>query len=366
MIGHVQLLVSAMSRLFGSTLGMTLLAICGVVDFPSPTFAQGPDDFTIATWRYYCASALEHPNSDACIAALSGRAAATPSTQNQSYVVAEPTAPRADQETRVVVDSSPVDVREVHSDTPWKTAGINVGFIVTSNTTKLRLDSRTLGRGIELDLEDVFGFDKTTTGARLDAYWRFFPRHKLHLAYYDISREGSRTASRSFQFGDRVFNIGVDIQTEFDFSILQADYTYSVYQDEKWDLGLSLGLHAMDVEVSVTANNLGFTASAETIAPLPVAGLEASYAITPRWFLRGRSDFFYVEFGDYEGHLFDAIFSLEYDFLDYAGPRFTNQVQHRYAPELRWASTMTSSILMIVSRYLVCMRTGYLAARLAA
>ena len=30
-------------------------------------------------------------------------------------------------------------------------------------------------------------------------------------------------------------------------------------------------------------------------------------------------------------------------------PKFTNQVQHRYAPELRWASTMTSSILMIVS-----------------
>ena len=48
------------------------------------------------------------------------------------------------------------------------------------------------------------------------------------------------------------------------------------------------------------------------------------------------------------------------------GPKFTNQVQHRYGPELRWASTMTSSILMIVSRYPVCIQTGYLAARLAA
>ena len=47
-------------------------------------------------------------------------------------------------------------------------------------------------------------------------------------------------------------------------------------------------------------------------------------------------------------------------------PKFTNQVQHRYGPELRWASTMTSSILMIVSRYPVCIQTGYLAARLAA
>ena len=52
--------------------------------------------------------------------------------------------------------------------------------------------------------------------------------------------------------------------------------------------------------------------------------------------------------------------------LDFGALRFTSQVQHRYAPELRWASTMTSSILMIVSRYPVCMQTGYLAARLAA
>ena len=47
-------------------------------------------------------------------------------------------------------------------------------------------------------------------------------------------------------------------------------------------------------------------------------------------------------------------------------PKFTNQVQRRYGPELRWASTMTNSILMIVSRYPVCMQTGYLAARLVA
>ena len=206
--------------------------------------------------------------------------------------MAEPSRPRAGQETTSVVDPTPAHVREAHDDWPWKTAGINAGFIVASNATKLRLDSRTLGRGVELDLEDTFGIDDTVAGGRLDAYWRFFPRHKLHLAYYDISRDGGRSASRTFQFGDRVFNIGVDIQTEFDFSIFKADYTYSVYQDKKWDLGLSLGVHAMDIEVSVTAKSLGFTASAKTIAPLPVAGLEASYAISPRWFLRGRSDFF--------------------------------------------------------------------------
>ena len=319
MTGRVRFFVLVLGRLYGPALGVMLLVPCSVVAILLPAVAQGPDDFTIATWRHFCASTGGYPNSETCVAALSGNATSTPSTQTQSYVAAEPSGPRADQDTRSVVDSAPTDVREARDDWPWKTAGINAGVIVASNTTKLRLDSRTLGRAVELDLEDVFGVDETVTGARLDAYWRFFPRHKLHLAYYDISREGRRSVSGVFQFGDRVFNIGEDIQTDFDFRIYRADYTYSVYQDEKWDLGLSLGVHAIDAEVSVTANNLGLTARADIIAPLPVAGLEASYAITPRWFLKGRSDFLYVKFSDYEGYLVDAIFSLEYDFLDFAG-----------------------------------------------
>ena len=59
---------------------------------------------------------------------------------------------------------------------------------------------------------------------------------------------------------------------------------------------------------------------------------------------------------------FEPVIAPTYDW----GLRLTFEVQHRYAPELRWASSMTKSILMIVSRYPVCMQTGYLAARLAA
>ena len=34
------------------------------------------------------------------------------------------------------------------------------------------------------------------------------------------------------------------------------------------------------------------------------------------------------------------------DCTDYEGARLTNEVQHRYAPELRWARTTDSSTLM--------------------
>ncbi len=46
-------------------------------------------------------------------------------------------------------------------------------------------------------------------------------------------------------------------------------------------------------------------------------------------------------------------------------PKFTNEVQHRYKPELRWARDMTSSILMIVLRFPGCMQPGNLVVRSA-
>ena len=91
---------------------MKLLVICGVVAFPSAAFAQGPDDFTIATWRYFCAATRGYPNAEACIADLSGRAASTPSRQTLSYDLAEPSVPRADHETTDAVDSAPAQTSD--------------------------------------------------------------------------------------------------------------------------------------------------------------------------------------------------------------------------------------------------------------
>ncbi len=127
----------AMSSLTRSALVGKLLIISAVVAFPLPAFSQGSDDFTIATWRYYCASALEYPNSDACVAALSGRAAATPSTQTQSYVVAEPSAPRADQETTDVVDSAPAQTSDepTRGFLPGRLGYLNSDFSIKNGWT---------------------------------------------------------------------------------------------------------------------------------------------------------------------------------------------------------------------------------------
>ena len=53
--------------------------------------------------------------------------------------------------------------------------------------------------------------------------------------------------------------------------------------------------------------------------PLPVIGLRGSFALTPKWFIRQSFDYFYVNFGDYEGHLVDFLAAVEWNALKYLG-----------------------------------------------
>ena len=60
MMGQSRYLTSVTATPLASALGLRLLAICGAVALSGPAFAEEPDDFTIATWRYYCASMLAY------------------------------------------------------------------------------------------------------------------------------------------------------------------------------------------------------------------------------------------------------------------------------------------------------------------
>ena len=53
----------------------------------------------------------------------------------------------------------------------------------------------------------------------------------------------------------------------------------------------------------------------------------------------------------------DAALAAGIDFLDTAEAKFSFQVQHRYASELRWEFTIVSSTLMSVTSFIVSGRT---------
>jgi hypothetical protein len=91
------------------------------------------------------------------------------------------------------------------------------------------------------------------------------------------------------------------------------------YSNEPWETaGLYLGAF-MDVKFEIKAEGEGKIEDSEYIIPLPVLGLRANFALSPKWFLRQSIDVFYLNIGEYTGSWVDLNVGLEYNFWKYAG-----------------------------------------------
>ena len=202
---------------------------------------------------------------------------------------------------------------------PWKKWEFSLGGYLTTHDASLRVDSNALGRGTTIDLEDDLGFDKTLETFRFDANWRFLPRHRASFSVYQYLRNASRTINRQIQYGDQTFLINTTLESEFDMTVYKASYAYSVIQNARFDLGLSAGLHVMDLKSRISATGLGVSESAEILAPLPVFGLRGTWAITPSVFLKANVEVFVISIDDTRGRFTDALVALEYDAFEHFG-----------------------------------------------
>ena len=198
----------------------------------------------------------------------------------------------------------------------WPTLELGVGGYISSFGSDLRLDSELGERGSDIDLEDRLDLEEDLTELRVDLRYRFRPRHRFDLAYYDISRKGESVTNEVLQIGDREFDLGVSLQTDLNFKVYKFAYAWSFVHDEVTDVSVSVGLHAMDVEFSTTGQVLGTleveTESADQIFPLPVLGLHASRRLGERVTLNLDGQYFGIKINDVKGSLADLSASVDW------------------------------------------------------
>ncbi len=88
---------------------------------------------------------------------------------------------------------------------------------------------------------------------------------------------------------------------------------YSFVKNTQAELGGALGLHVTDFTMSLAGANVA-KRTGDALAPLPTVGLYGSYALTPRWLLSGRADFFSFSHHDYDGSLVNLVAGVDYRF----------------------------------------------------
>ena len=167
--------------------------------------------------------------------------------------------------------------------------------------------------GTSVSFEDDLNLADRKTMPTILGSVRLGERWKIEAEYFSLKRSGTRSISRTISWGDTSYPIGTSINSEFESAIYRLSGGYSFLKNDRQELGVVLGLHVTDFAASLGTANLG-TKKGDTLAPLPTIGLYGAYAMTPRWLLSGRVDYFSLKYGDYDGKLANASAGVDYRF----------------------------------------------------
>ena len=206
---------------------------------------------------------------------------------------------------------------ETASSTPWEKFNVSLGGFYSNTQSSVRVGG---GLGVDLDLEKALDIKRDSTVFRAESGWRFSDnrRHRVDLSWFALHRTATRTIGQDFDItrpngSTTTISAGSDVTSHFNLDILSADYGYSFLQDDRVDLELLAGLYVMPIHFDlstrgavVTEGKLAFT------APLPVLGYRMDFALTPKWFFRSQSQFFYVKYQSFTGKLVEMRGAVEY------------------------------------------------------
>jgi len=196
------------------------------------------------------------------------------------------------------------------------------GQIFTNLSTRLRIDSETLGIGTELSLEQDLSVEDALQVGRVDAVFRFNRRHGVAMSFYDIARDGAKLTTEDIQFGDTFYPEGTPVNSEFDQNIFKLAYRFRFVEKERATFGGSFGLHTMQIDTSLRALDGALVQEQSADAPLPVFGVQGTYEFGERWRFNGSAEWFDVQVGDLQGTFLDALLSVEHETFENFGIGF--------------------------------------------
>jgi hypothetical protein len=182
--------------------------------------------------------------------------------------------------------------------------------------TKLRVDYKDL-LGTDIDFKDTLGGEDSISLARTDLAWQFANRHRVNLSWFDISLEGQRELKIPIIVGDESYEVGANIKSNLRTNVIKLDYGYTFYAGEKTRATVTLGAHVVDFDFTIGPREKTSTSvekSFNTVAPLPVFGLEFSRRLSDKWKIVAAGQAFALTLDDeqIDGNFFDAYAAAEY------------------------------------------------------
>lgn len=190
-----------------------------------------------------------------------------------------------------------------------ETLKINLGGIIASNNTKLRIDGPN-NQGTEFNLEDVAGLKRDQSSVYAAAAWRFASNHRIGVEVFDTRRSATKTIDRDLQIGDENFAAGSTMSTETNAQFFIVNYQYSFIKNSDLELAGIFGLYGG--RFSFKFDGIAANVNESITVPLPMFGASLDYFVNPRWTVSVLGEGLKLKIGNVEGLMYNVGVSTDY------------------------------------------------------
>lgn len=186
-------------------------------------------------------------------------------------------------------------------------------FFVGHDTFALLRPSGTEIPGINVERDTEIPAD--TSDFRLEGYLRLGRRHRLVLRYTQMNRDAVSRLKGEIQWDDEIFPVDAQVATQWDTRIVNFQYRFALFKNERVDVGISAGLFAIKVTsgIALSADIADVEGDVSKQAPLPMLGLGLEWEFARGFLLRARGQYLAISIQEtVDGSWAEALAAVEW------------------------------------------------------
>jgi hypothetical protein len=169
---------------------------------------------------------------------------------------------------------------------------LRASFFHATVKTDLRLDpgGDPLG-GTSLSGTRDLGFKPSENDGLAELMFRLRDRNRIRADFLELEQSGTTTLTRPIVFGSEVFNRGDTVQAALQWRVLALTWTYAIIQNDRFELGLGLGVHFMDLDVRGNVPSRFASYDTSIAGGLPTPAIDTAWRITRRFSVTARGNY---------------------------------------------------------------------------
>jgi hypothetical protein len=204
---------------------------------------------------------------------------------------------------------------------------VSLGAMRSSNSFNLESD---LGDDIgdEIDFDDTLNVSDHSTLFNGQIKWKFGNEKKWSVSgqYFSNNAKGSTILTEDVEWDGLTFREGSFVDSGVKLSIARLFFGRSFIKNDQNDFGIGAGIHILKMdafiqgEIAIDDDTTEFQRGEVDVSqPLPNIGTWYYFSPSQKWLLHGRVDWIGASIGDYDGHMWNVNFGVNYQAFSHIG-----------------------------------------------